>query len=114
MVQAHARVDEVRAVPPDVFWPRPQVDSAILRIEPEPSRLAAIRDYALFARVVRGAFGHRRKSLSNALATSHVVADKQAANAALAACAIEPSCRAEHVGLDDYIALANFLTEGSR
>jgi len=111
VVQAQARVQEVRAVPPDVFWPRPNVQSAIVRIEPDPSRLTAMRDYAAFIGVVRGAFGHRRKSLANALATSHVVADKHAADAALALCGIDPSCRAEHVAIEQYIALANALAD---
>ncbi len=109
VVQAHASVTIARSVPPSVFWPRPQVDSAIVRVVPEPERRAGIADYGAFTSLVRGAFGHRRKRLANALATSHVVTGKEAASALLAACGIEATARAEHVSLDGYIALANAL-----
>jgi len=113
VVQALAKVRLVRTVPPEVFWPRPRVESAIVRIDPDATRAAAIRDYARFIEITRGAFTHRRKRLANALSTAHVVEDKKAAEAALAACGIDPSNRAEHLGLDEYIALANTLTDDS-
>ncbi|MBL7224463.1 MAG: ribosomal RNA small subunit methyltransferase A [Candidatus Brocadiae bacterium] len=111
IVQAHARAELVRTVPPTVFWPRPQVQSAIARIVPEAERRRAIRDYDAFRDVVRGAFGHRRKSLANALGTSRVVADKAAAEALIERCGIEPSARAESLSVGQYIELANHLAD---
>jgi len=109
VVQAHAAVEVVRTVPPSVFWPRPKVESAIVRLVPQPARGERIQDYATFVGLVRGAFGHRRKSLANALRTSHAVADKAAADALLACCGIDAMARAEQVSLEQYVALANKL-----
>ncbi|NBX30648.1 ribosomal RNA small subunit methyltransferase A, partial [bacterium] len=45
-VGAQCRGQIVRVLPPSVFWPRPKVDSAILRIDVEPERRARIADLA--------------------------------------------------------------------
>ena len=99
VVQAHARATVLRGVAPSVFWPRPAVQSAILRLVPVREPLEAIRDYALFTTVVRSAFGHRRKTLVNSMAASHKLGEREAIAAALNACAIEPGGRAEQVSL---------------
>jgi 16S rRNA (adenine1518-N6/adenine1519-N6)-dimethyltransferase len=109
IVQAHACVDVLRRVPPDVFWPRPRVESAIVRMLPDPERRDAIQDYGLFKAIVRAAFSHRRKRLENALWTSGVLSDRTVLGTALAQCGIAPMARAEHVGLADYAALSNAL-----
>lgn len=51
-----------RRVPPEVFWPRPQVESAFLHLRPRAAALAPEREAALAA-ALRLAFGQRRKSL---------------------------------------------------
>src|SRR5262249_30877925 len=48
LVQALADCTIVRTLPPSVFWPRPQVESAIVLIEPSPEKRAAIADLAWF------------------------------------------------------------------
>jgi 16S rRNA (adenine1518-N6/adenine1519-N6)-dimethyltransferase len=68
VVQALADVSLIRSLPPSVFWPRPQVDSAVVAIRPSPSRRAGIGDIAGFQALVRRVFQHRRKYLRHALA----------------------------------------------
>lgn len=63
LVTALADVEILRRVPPSVFWPRPKVDSAIVRIVPNPDKRAQIIDLPWFAHVVRQVFLHRRKNL---------------------------------------------------
>jgi 16S rRNA (adenine1518-N6/adenine1519-N6)-dimethyltransferase len=55
-------------VPPAAFFPRPKVDSAILRLAPRPTPLAPVADWEFFRRVVRAAFNQRRKMLRRSLA----------------------------------------------
>lgn len=57
----------VRVMPPDVFWPRPKVHSAIVRIEPKPELRAKIPDVKFFHRFTRSVFLHRRKYLRSGL-----------------------------------------------
>lgn len=51
-----------RRVPPEVFWPRPRVESAFLQLEPRPDAPGREEDEAL-ARLLRLGFGQRRKQL---------------------------------------------------
>jgi 16S rRNA (adenine1518-N6/adenine1519-N6)-dimethyltransferase len=53
---------------PTVFWPRPQVDSAILQILPLPAGREQIGDRNFFHDFVRRLFQQRRKSLRSVLA----------------------------------------------
>lgn len=62
-VGAQCRGQIVRVLPPSVFWPRPKVDSAIVRLDLDPERRARITDLARFQAFVRDVFCHRRKLL---------------------------------------------------
>jgi 16S rRNA (adenine1518-N6/adenine1519-N6)-dimethyltransferase len=66
-VGAQCRGEIVRVLPPSAFWPRPQVDSAIVRLELEPERRARIADLGRFHEFVRDVFCHRRKLLRGVL-----------------------------------------------
>lgn len=103
MLQAYCEVLPLFDVPPGAFRPPPQVDSAVVRLTPRQPADIAIRDRALFARVVRDAFGQRRKTLRNAL-SSQCDADTIAATGLL------PSARAEQVEVAGFVALANHLS----
>ena len=64
--QADARI--VRILPPTVFWPRPKVESAIVRIDVDEARRASIPDRQYFRQFVKAMFLHRRKFLRANLA----------------------------------------------
>lgn len=64
--QADARI--VRVLPPTVFWPRPKVESAIVRIDVDEARRAAIPDRQYFRQFTKAMFLHRRKFLRANLA----------------------------------------------
>lgn len=66
-IQSQCHVKILKKLPPTVFWPRPSVDSAILRILPAPERRELIGDRAFFHDFVRRLFSQRRKSLRNVL-----------------------------------------------
>ena len=70
-VQSLANVEIVRELPPTVFWPRPKVQSAIIRILPCPDKRAGIRDLEFFRNFVRAMFFHRRKFLRSELISAH-------------------------------------------
>ena len=103
MLQAYCTVTPLFTVPPGAFRPPPKVDSAVVRLVPRPAGEVDIREPALFARVVRDAFGQRRKTLRNALSQ---VCDATAITAA----GIRPELRAEQVPVTDFVRLANALS----
>ena len=66
-VQSLADAEIIRVLPPSVFWPRPKVDSAIIKITPSASKREALDDWPGFNRFVRALFLHRRKFLRSCL-----------------------------------------------
>ena len=100
MLQAHARVQSLFRVPPGAFRPPPKVDSAVVRLVPRPASEVGIADAAVFSRIVKAAFGQRRKTLRNAL---HEVCPPHWMEAA----GIDPGDRAERIAVAQFIALAN-------
>ena len=67
LVQAVADVTVVRRLAPSVFWPRPQVDSAIVKIVPNARKRAKVGDVQAFRVFLRDLYSHRRKNLRGAL-----------------------------------------------
>ncbi len=62
-VQTLGRVEIVRDLPPTVFWPRPKVQSSIVRIDTDAGLRADIADLDFFHQTLRALFFHRRKYL---------------------------------------------------
>lgn len=84
------------------FWPVPNVDSVLVRIE--RSKAPGISPERLFP-VVRAAFGQRRKTVRNNLqAPVGIDLDE-----ALRAAGVDPGVRAEQLGLEDFIEIAKIL-----
>ncbi len=105
--QYHAQVETVGIVSRRVFFPPPDVDSAIVRLTPHAVPPVAVADEALFFAVVRAAFGQRRKALLNALSGDPALGwDRERAAAALAAAAVDPGRRGETLTLDEFARLA--------
>jgi len=88
--------------PPAAFRPPPKVDSAVVRLRPKPKSSIGVEDPALFERVVRDAFGQRRKTLRNAL---QGICEAEA----IVAAGLRPELRAEQVEVEGFIKLSNHL-----
>ncbi|MEE9538252.1 MAG: 16S rRNA (adenine(1518)-N(6)/adenine(1519)-N(6))-dimethyltransferase RsmA [candidate division NC10 bacterium] len=113
LAQYYADVRMVARVPRSAFYPRPRVDSVLLRLEPLPAPRVAPRDPALFFRLVRTAFTHRRKTLQNSLMRSGWVSlDREEIQAILKRTGIDPHRRGETLTLQEFRVLADeLLTE---
>lgn len=62
-MQSQCHVDLIRTLAPSVFWPRPKVTSAIIRVEVDADRRAAIPNLRYFHQFTKALFLHRRKFL---------------------------------------------------
>lgn len=67
LVQKDWVVETLRIVPPEVFKPKPKVDSAVIRLTPRDPATLPVFDRVLFDRLVRMGFSQRRKQLKNLL-----------------------------------------------
>lgn len=104
MVQSLCRVEYLFSVSPGSFSPPPKVESAVIRLIPEPLQGLTIQNRRLFADVVRTAFTKRRKTIRNALKTL-------ASEDVLTRAGILLTVRPEEITVADYIQLANLLCE---
>ncbi|GAB3939198.1 16S rRNA (adenine(1518)-N(6)/adenine(1519)-N(6))-dimethyltransferase RsmA [Corynebacterium tapiri] len=85
-----------------VFWPEPNVDSKLVRIDRRDRFDHAVRP-EVFA-LIDAAFAQRRKTLRAALSGHY--GSGQAAEDALVAAGIDPKLRGERLSVDDYVRLA--------
>ncbi len=104
--RAAARI--VSRVPPGAFLPPPEVESAIVELRPHPRPPAAVPDEHEFLRIVAAGFGHRRKTLANALARGLGLRPR-IAEAACGAAGVDPRTRAETLDVEAFAALARAL-----
>ena len=102
----------LRKLSPKVFWPPPQVDSAIVRFDRDAAKVAEIHNIELFHRVVDLFMGHRRKMMKacvkfaeGRLANVHNWQD------IFTRAFIEPHQRPEELSAADYVAMANLCNE---
>ena len=104
LLQLAARRTGFHAVSRSVFRPPPNVDSALVSFRriPLPAGFTEIR------RVVEGSFGHRRKTLANALQLAGVTTRASAAEA-LAQLGLDPSVRAEALAPAVFVELARLV-----
>jgi 16S rRNA (adenine1518-N6/adenine1519-N6)-dimethyltransferase len=111
-VQFFASIHIVRTLSAGAFYPRPKVDSAVVRLEvfvpPRP-----IEDTNWFFEIVRAGFGERRKQLRNSLAHG-LTLDSNTVAAALTRAHIEPTRRAETLTLEEWSTLYHALAPHPR
>ena len=117
LMQSIADVTVVRRLPPSVFWPRPQVDSAIMLIRPNPAKREHVGDVTRFRHFLRDLYVHRRKNLRRALVS---LPDKQFSkeevDAKLVELGIEGTTRAEALDVEQHLRLCGVFgaeAEGS-
>ncbi|MFZ5946469.1 MAG: 16S rRNA (adenine(1518)-N(6)/adenine(1519)-N(6))-dimethyltransferase RsmA, partial [Stygiobacter sp.] len=84
----------------NVFYPKPNVDSAIIKIDFKKNKISNIRD-ELFIKVVKACFGNRRKTLKNSLTNSELI------NVDLTKINFDFTRRAEQLEIEDFIYLTS-------
>lgn len=97
----------IRQVAPTVFWPRPEVESAIIRMVPNQDWDQ--EELAGFTAVVKTLFGQRRKKLRTQL-RGHFDLGPEAADDLAGAVGIDPDGRPEQIAPGDFRRLAAALT----
>lgn len=104
ILQYHFDCSMILKIPPEVFYPQPKVDSAILRIKPKKNK-SFLKDYDFFEKMVKQSFAQRRKTLHNNL--KEILKNK---DIDLNTLPIDAKLRAENLSVDDFVCLANFLS----
>ena len=108
-VQYYSQPQILFDVPRDCFFPAPNVDSAVIRlnIRKEPPVKLETEEKQFF-KLVKAAFGQRRKTVLNSLNTG-LGKSKEELSAALQQAGIEPTARAEQLTMEQFGTLCNLL-----
>lgn len=102
-------IKKVADVKAHLFFPKPKVDSEVLEIKFKKRLEYSTNDEAFFFRVIKAAFGNRRKILKNALAASALNIDANTAKDVLQRSGIDPVRRAETLTIEEFVKLSNNL-----
>ncbi len=112
MVQFAAAARFMRLIPAAAFHPKPDVDSAVLRLDIPSKPTFRCNNEAFFREMVRAGFQHRRKMLRGSL--QDIGLSREAIEKALAACGIKPEARPEEIDIPGLVALSNVLSGEKR
>lgn len=105
-VQFYSEPRIVARIPAGAFYPQPEVDSAVVRLDVCARPAVDVPDTEMFFRVVKAGFGQKRKQLRNALSAG-LALSSEAAAALLERAGIDPKRRAETLTLDEWGRLAH-------
>ena len=107
-VQYYAKPYLVANVPCHCFIPRPNVDSAVIRLNRYETPPVDVEDENLMFRLIRAAFNQRRKTLVNGLNNSlDIHADKEIISRAIETLGVSPTIRGEALTLEQFARLSN-------
>jgi len=109
---ATGEVETIRILKPSVFWPQPQVNSAMIKYVRNKNKVERIRDMTLFADTIALFMQHRRKMVKSCvkLATGNL-AGIESWSAIFEKCSVNPDYRPEQILPEQYIAVSNLCCE---
>jgi len=100
-VQFYGRPRIVARIKAGAFYPSPQVDSAVIRIDLDDYPVVEVDDVDSFFEVVRAGFAQRRKQLRNALAAGSALSASEVAQA-LSKAGVNPKRRAQTLSIKEW------------
>jgi 16S rRNA (adenine1518-N6/adenine1519-N6)-dimethyltransferase len=112
LLAAMGSVRVIRILKPTVFWPRPQVGSAMIGFARDKARSGRIADTELFVETVHLFMSHRRKTVQSC---SRLVEGRLGSvidwPTIFERCGIDPTQRPEDICPEDYVTIAGCVTK---
>ena len=107
--QYHTAPELLFDVGPECFVPAPKVTSSVVRMTPRQTPPITVQDEKRFFRLVKAAFGQRRKTLLNALTAGLGGVERDSIRAAILSCGLPEDIRGERLGIPEFAALTAAL-----
>lgn len=107
--QYYAEPEYCMTVPKNVFMPKPNVDSAVIRLKIREKPPVEVMDEGIFFAVIRAAFGQRRKTLYNNLRSTFANPEINWQEL-LHEAGIDPNRRGETLSIEEFAELSNRVT----
>ncbi len=109
-VQYYAEPEMIYQVPSTVFWPRPEVESVILRLKPGENREERADNEELFFKIVRALFQQRRKTIRNSLSkAAEIDLSRELVGRALERAGINSRIRGEKLTWQEIVELSDII-----
>ena len=112
-VQYYTEAEIIANVPSNCFIPRPNVDSAVIRLKLHEERPVQPQDEAKMFRVIKASFAQRRKTLVNGLKNDPALQaegiDRERIEAAFTQMGLDPNVRGERLTLEEFARLSDIL-----
>ena len=108
-INYYGSVSRAFNVPRTMFTPRPEVDSSIVKIKCYENKPFGADDEKLLRRVIKAAFGQRRKTLNNALKALNLPKDEL--DKALQRAGIDAARRGETLSVEEFVCLSNAMSK---
>ena len=102
------------SVPAHAFWPAPKVDSAVVRIRLYKDKPLLALNEKILSRVIKSAFGQRRKTLVNALSAGFPELPKAALAEIVGKIGHTADIRGERLGIAEFVAIADEISRAAR
>ena len=109
-VQYYAKPYLVANVPANCFIPRPNVDSAVIRLSRHEKPVVHVEDETLMFNIIRASFNQRRKTLQNGLKNSGLFSlSKDEIVESIVEAGLPETVRGEALTLEQFAELANIM-----
>lgn len=108
LTEFYSRASLVFPVPPTVFFPRPEVDSALVFLKPRKEPAVQVSRTDLLFRVIKTSFQQRRKTLANSLGEI-LQGGKPQAREIIAAAGLSPLTRGEDLSLEQFAIITELI-----
>lgn len=109
---AFGDVEILHKLPASVFWPQPQVESAMVKFVYDKNKATLIKDYELFKEIVSLFMGHRRKTLKACTKFAQKkLRQIRSWEAIFEKAELNPQARPEEVSPEEYIKLEKLIRQ---
>lgn len=106
-VNYYTEAEIVLNVPKTVFMPKPNVDSAVIRLKVRGERIQ-LKDKETFFKTVKASFSQRRKTILNSLSAG-LGMEKEELKDILLKCDVDPRQRAENLNIEDFAKISSLI-----
>ena len=109
-IQYYTKPHYIYTIKPTAFYPSPDVDSSLIRLDMRDKPPVDVRDEKLFFRIIRSSFNQRRKSIINSLSReASLNIPKDELSRVLENIGIDPASRPESLSLAEFAKIANSM-----
>ncbi|MCR4679298.1 MAG: 16S rRNA (adenine(1518)-N(6)/adenine(1519)-N(6))-dimethyltransferase RsmA [Lachnospiraceae bacterium] len=110
-VQFYSKPEVIMTVSAGCFIPRPNVDSAVIKLTAHKENPVSVRNEAFMFNIIRAAFNQRRKTLANALVNGGINVTRDNVYEALSKMELSATVRGEALTLEQFATLSDLLSQ---